>query len=62
MNNITLTDGQLNLLEIALVQSLKIKKTEAKHSLERGDLISLTREIDEIRQIQSLANLLPVKI
>jgi hypothetical protein len=62
MNKITLTDGELNLIEIALGQSLEIKKREARKALEFGHLQTLERAIDEIKQLQSLSNSLPVKI
>ena len=62
MNNITLTDGELALIESALVDKMQAIRKEARNAFTFGDLDTIQRKLDELRQLERLSNRLPVKI
>lgn len=62
MNTITLTDGELALIENALVDKTQAIRKEARNAFAFGDIETIQRKLDELRQLERLSNRLPVKI
>ena len=62
MNQIVLTDGQIDLIEQALVNQITLNRKEAVQALQRNELSLVSIRIDQIKQLEKIISLLPVKI
>ena len=52
MNQIVLTDGQIDLIEQALVNQITLNRKEAVQALQRNELSLVSIRIDQIKQLE----------